>query len=93
MDYNAVEDMSSQLFYKKFNKMIKSRSAKNSDLDEINEYFTLSNKVLEIIDAQGDRKSTPMHATIAGLEKDFLVAFHDKKCRELAAHVENDNWT
>jgi len=65
MDYNAVEDMTKQLFYKKFNKMIKSRSAKNSDLEEINEYFTLSNRVLEIIDASGDKRSTPMHATIA----------------------------
>jgi hypothetical protein len=79
-------------FFKKFNKMIGSRKQKTANLDEINEYFTLSNRVINILEEYIGVQTTPIHATIAELEKDFLKAFHEKKLREVNALVETETW-
>jgi hypothetical protein len=38
-----IEEVGYQQFFKKFNKMIKSRQNKTANLEEINEYFIHSN--------------------------------------------------
>lgn len=91
--YRYIETAIQSVFFSKYSKLIKSRGLSLS-IFEINEIHLLNDEIGAIVSENlGDRKTTPMDSILAQTETDFLSMFHSRKVKQVAAMLDNENWT